>query len=115
MTNAREDRQIAHASFWYIDADGIERLALRGDSVSLGAGDLERGEKAGAFVADGSKEEADLAYDPKTATIEEVLAYVGEDESRASDALEYETAKGDKARSSLVAKLDAILGNEDED
>lgn len=112
MADAREDRQIAHASFWYTDEDGYERIAMRGDTVSLSKDDVERGEGHDAFVTDGSEEQADLAYDPKTATVDDVLAYVGEDPARASDALEYENAKGDKARTTLVEKLEAIADPE---
>jgi hypothetical protein len=41
-------------------------------------------------------------------TIDEVLAWVGNDKDRAARALEAEHAKGDQARSTLVAKLTAL-------
>lgn len=45
-------------------------------------------------------------YDPAKANVEEVLAYVGEDQSLAAAALEYEEAN--KARSTLLEKLKAL-------
>jgi hypothetical protein len=45
----------------------------------------------------------------KEPTIKEILADVGEDKAKASAALEAEQAKGEKARSSLVEQLQAIV------
>jgi hypothetical protein len=99
--------QVAHASFWYVDPDGAHRWALRGDKIEVGDADFDRGEKAGAFVTS-EKEESDLAYDPKTATIEQVLDFVGADRERAVQALDHEQSKGNKARTTLVEKLTAV-------
>lgn len=43
-------------------------------------------------------------------TANQVLAWVGEDKERAAAALAAEVAKGDDARSSLVAKLSRLAG-----
>ena len=48
-------------------------------------------------------------------TVDEILADVGTDQELAQAALEAEQAKGDKARSSLVEKLEAILAAGDGD
>lgn len=61
----------------------------------------EPGFTVGAAVAD---EAADLA----DGTIAKVLDEVGDDPQLAAQALAAETAKGDKARSTLVEKLTAI-------
>ena len=37
-------------AFPYIDANGVDRYALRGEQVELGKADLERGERLGAFA-----------------------------------------------------------------
>lgn len=41
-------------------------------------------------------------------TVEQILAWVGDDLARARVAREYETAKGPKARATLLAKLDEV-------
>lgn len=46
-----------------------------------------------------------------SAKVDDVLAWVGDDKDRAREALDAETAKGDKARSSLVTQLTAIVEN----
>lgn len=47
--------------------------------------------------------------DSKEPTVKEILAEVGDDKDKAAEALKAEQAKGDKARSSLVEKLQAIV------
>jgi hypothetical protein len=45
------EKTIKVASFWYSDANGLERTALRGDTVDLtDDADVERGERLGAFA-----------------------------------------------------------------
>lgn len=44
----------------------------------------------------------------KSDKVDDILAEVGDDKDKAAAALELENAKGDKARSSLVSKLEAI-------
>lgn len=48
----------------------------------------------------------------KEPTVKEILAEVGDDKEKAAAALEAEQAKGDKARSSLVEKLQAVVDAE---
>lgn len=50
----------------------------------------------------------------KEPTIDEVLADVGTDRDKAAAALAKEQAKGDKARSTLVSKLEAVIAEEAE-
>lgn len=46
-------KTIKHASFWYLGKNGVERTALRGETVDiLEEDDLERGERLGAFATD---------------------------------------------------------------
>ncbi|MEU5496172.1 hypothetical protein [Streptomyces griseofuscus] len=47
-------------------------------------------------------------------TIDTVLGWVGEDTARAQQALELEKAKGDKARATLLKRLEALAGTEAE-
>jgi len=45
------DKIIKVASFWYRGADGVERTALRGETVAItNDADLERGERLDAFA-----------------------------------------------------------------
>lgn len=46
-------------------------------------------------------------------TVEAILAWVGDDLARARVAREYETAKGPKARATLLAKLDEVKQSEE--
>lgn len=61
-------------------------------------------------LARGGASKSDPNVYPAKGSAGDVLAYVGDDEARAEQALEIEEAKGDKARSSVVTKLKAILG-----
>jgi len=54
---------------------------------------------------------AEAPAEPKEPTAKEILDEVGDDRDKAAAALEAEQAKGDKARSTLVAKLEAIVTN----
>lgn len=51
---------------------------------------------------------AEAAYDPAKASIKEVLAHVGDDAALAAEALTFEQAKGDNARTSLVSQLEKL-------
>jgi len=47
------EKTIKHASFWYVNADGINETALRGDTVDIpGEVDIKRGERLGAFATE---------------------------------------------------------------
>lgn len=46
---------------------------------------------------------------PKEPTVDDVLKAVGDDADKAAEALVAENLKGDAARSTLVAKLEAVL------
>ena len=46
------EKTIKLASFWYLGEDGIERTALRGETVELGEADVARGERLGTFASD---------------------------------------------------------------
>lgn len=50
-------------------------------------------------------------FDVKTATIDAVLAWVGDDAERAREAHTVEESKGDKARPRLLARLTEIVEN----
>lgn len=46
------DKTIKMASFWYRGSDGVERTALRGETVKItDEADLERGERLDAFAS----------------------------------------------------------------
>lgn len=122
MSEKRQSRRVAHASFWFIDAEGRNRVALRGDTVELDADDLKRGEKFDAFEVvapepEGEPEgegdqpdpEGDEGDDDRAAKIKDVLAEVGDDKTKAAEALEQEKARGESARSTLLAKLQAVI------
>lgn len=53
--------------------------------------------------------ESDTSGDSKPAKVEDILAEVGDDKTKAAAALETEKGLGDKARSTLVSKLEAIV------
>lgn len=59
-------------------------------------------------VADEAAVEAPPAGDVPDGSISDVLDWVGDDPARARAALDAEQAKGDKARSTLVAKLETL-------
>jgi hypothetical protein len=67
---------------------------------------------AGLLAQTGNFVEADLS----TSTVAKVLESVGDDPERAAAALAAEQAKGDRARKSLIEKLEALVagGKEDE-
>lgn len=101
---------VAHASFWYTDEDGRNRVALRGDEIEVNGEDHARGAASDAFRVPEAEEPAEAAAEEQPASdkIEDILEAVGSDADRAAAALATEQAKGEKARSSLVAKLEAI-------
>lgn len=106
MADLKEVR-VAHASFWYEKA-GRNAIAVRGDLIEVGPTDYDRGVAHGAFATEPeAAEDADETFDFGRKA-EDVLQYVGTDAALAAEALEFENAKGDKARSTLVEKLDAI-------
>lgn len=70
--------------------------ASRRDGGSGTAGDSGQG----AQYVEGS--------DPADFNVGQIEAYVGDDQARAADVLAREQARGDKARSSLVKKLEGI-------
>lgn len=110
----RESRKVAHASFWFIDAEGRNRVALRGDTIEVAPEDMERGDRLGAFVTDPeptgpTESDAAAASDSKPAKVNDILAEVGTDKEKAAAALETEKARGDDARSTLLEKLQAVL------
>lgn len=61
------------------------------------------------LVAPGTKEATGDSGSSKEPTVKEVLADVGDDQDKAAEALATEQAKGDDARGTLVAKLEAIV------
>ena len=69
-------------------------------------GTVEEAEEAEAAL---SGSEASEDTDPAAGKVDEVLARVADDPEAAAAALEAETAKGDKARSTLVEQLQAIV------
>jgi hypothetical protein len=76
-------------------------------------GDLRLVNEDGTLLADPAEEPPVVESPPDpdavpTGTIDDVLAWVGDDNDRAARALEAEQAKGDQARSTLVAKLTAM-------
>jgi hypothetical protein len=83
---------------------GASYGAQPGDRVSVDP------DRAADLVAAGR---ADYAEKPggRADTVEAILAGVGDDKTLAQAALEAEQAKGERARSSLVGKLEAILAS----
>ena len=83
---------IKHGSFWYTDADGLHRTALRGDRVELTSeADVKRGEAHGAFaskddLADGSPFAAFLAAREAQSGSASVMLDPSEVEGRTSPA-----------------------------
>jgi hypothetical protein len=79
-----------------------EPVAGNGPGADGGAGgDADPGSGAAPAATEG------LDID---GTMDTVLGWVGEDADRAQQALELEKAKGDKARATLVKRLEALAG-----
>lgn len=91
--------------------DGSHAYVYQGANLpgGLAEGEAER-LLDGDFVEE-SKAPADDDSE-KGPSVKDVLADVGDDKEKAAAALEAENAKGDKARSSLVTKLEAIVNAE---
>lgn len=71
--------------------------------------------RRGLYLVDSkeTKAEKSSAGEPAWGTkVDDALAYVGTDQTRAIEVLEAEKAKGDKARKSLVEKLEPIAAGE---
>lgn len=105
MASKRTSVKIAHASYRYVDPDGRERIALRGETVDIDPDAYDLHAPLGAFVEDEEPE----AEAPHPDTVEGVLAEVGDDKEKAQAALDAENAK-EKPRSTLVGQLEQILG-----
>jgi hypothetical protein len=87
-----------------------EKVAGRSPSGTPGEDDYDPG--AGLLAQTANFVEADMS----ASTVAKVLESVGDDPARAEAALAAEQAKGDKARKSLIDKLEALVagGKEDE-
>src|SRR5690349_7914433 len=110
MADKRTQVTVAHASFWYIDEEGRNRVALRGDVIEVADDDHKRGTRFEAFVIDeGAEPDAsgDEPDGPKPGTAEFILNEVGDDKGKAQAALDEE--KAGKNRKTLVADLEKIL------
>lgn len=55
MAGDTQERTVRHAMFEYVDEHGQRRYALRGDTVHLTAGEVERGDRFGALVPEGGQ------------------------------------------------------------
>lgn len=68
------------------------------------------------LLAEGYLEEIDADTEPEPqgdgapTSVKDILKEVGDDKAKAQEFLDAEKAKGDDARSSLVEKLEAIVG-----
>jgi hypothetical protein len=98
---------------WLDHGDPVEvdeDVAGRSPSGTPGEDDYDPG--AGLLAQTANFVEADLS----ASTVAKVLESVGDDPARAEAALAAEQAKGDKARKSLIDKLQALVagGKEDE-
>lgn len=91
-------------------ADVDESVAGHAPSGTPGEDDYDPG--AGLLAQTANFVEADMS----ASTVAKVLESVGDDPSRAAAALSAEQAKGERARKSLIDKLEAIVasGKEDE-
>ncbi len=82
--------------------------------LKTGAAVTPADDDARAFIAVGDTEEAPVPQDNNaseldiSAKINDVLAWVGDDQERALEAHAAEEAKGDKARTRLLARLEEI-------
>lgn len=93
-------------------ADSVKIRLLRGTKgLKRGSEILVSADRADALVANHHAtrvfEVLDLEVD--LGTIAGVLAEVGDDKAKAQSALDAERAKGDSARVTLIAKLQAVL------
>jgi hypothetical protein len=98
---------------WLDHGDPVEvdeDVVGRSPSGTPGEDDYDAG--AGLLAQTANFVEADLS----ASTVAKVLESVGDDPARAEAALAAEQAKGDKARKSLIDKLEALVagGKEDE-
>jgi hypothetical protein len=97
---------------WIDPGDPVEvdeDVAGRSPSGTPGEDDYDPG--AGLLAQTANFAEADLS----ASTVAKVLESVGDDPARAEAALAAEQAKGDKARKSLIDKLEAIVAKGEED
>lgn len=120
-------KTISHALFWYLDGDGVERTALRGQTVDLIEADVTRGEEAGAFTTEVGDEPAapegshltpltdtpsDAEYNAyvDSGLVDEVLAWAAEHPEHRTGLGDAESRRGDKARKTLITALAKLAG-----
>lgn len=119
----RQDVEVAHRLFWYYDQNRLHRWASRGEKISVGEADYNRGVAAGAFVTAEGEKPAELVEFPAngtdeekaawvgTAKVNDIAAYVAEHPEDAEAILAAETAsRGDNARKGVEAAVAAALG-----
>lgn len=98
------------------DADEPPNDSPSGDTESTAADEHPADDVAGDATGDGSDpipnadDAGAAAVDVPDGTIDDVLAWVGDDAERARQAIAAENAEGGKARKTLVEQLAAIAG-----
>lgn len=91
------------------DQSGSDRYLYKGAAVPADIDQEHIDRLAGDKLIEKTKDSPAASTEAgKEPTVNEVLADVGDDPEKARAALEAEQAKGDKARSTLVEKLEAI-------
>jgi hypothetical protein len=128
---APDSVRIFHKFFpYYVDSDDpvtgkpvrTERLARRGEDYqvadsatgseeepTISRADWERGQRLGAFMVEISREDGD-ELDPKTASLEELAAWIKDDKPTVQEVVDATDGDADTARKLLEAEK-AATGN----
>lgn len=91
MASKLKTVQIAHASYRYVDPDGRERIALRGETVDIDPDAYDQHLPMGAFVEEAPEDEEKDGTPVRSASKADWVAYAT-DEARGDDRLTPEDA-----------------------